>query len=128
MSDSKSASLRRGSVGVISKLVKEFTVGNKKRNSKIKYSLPLPGMTNVRDMVAGETRVFSAGQRTPSGPFEGATRGSRAIMLTGAVASQRMMLLVDPVTHETVPVILFHCEKAGNAVKPRGPKPKGGAR
>lgn len=103
-------------------------MSNKKRNSKIKYTLPLPSLPNIRGMVAGETRVFSAGKRTPSGPFEGATRGSRAVMLTGAVGSQRMMLLVDPVTYETVPVILFHCEKAGNAVKPRGRKPKGGVR
>lgn len=100
----------------------------KKRNNKVKYTLPLPGMTNVRDMVEGETRIFSAGQRTPSGPFEGATRGSRAIMLTGAVASQRMMLLVDPITHETVPVILFHCVKPGNPVQKCGRKPKGGVR
>lgn len=97
-------------------------MGNKKRNSKIKYSLPLPSLPNIRGMVPGETRVFSAGKRTPSGPFEGATRGSRAVMLTGAEASQRMMLLVDPVTHETVPVVLFHCTKAGNPAKKPGPK------
>ena len=91
-----------------------------KKQKKVKFSLPLPGLPNVRGMVPGETRVFSAGKRTPSGPFEGATRGSRAVMLTGAEATQRMMLLVDPVTHETVPVILFHCTKAGNPSKRAG--------
>ena len=92
----------------------------KKRNGK--YTLPMPGNTTLRSMQSGDTRVFSAGKRTPSGPFSGATLASMGIFRIKAEMSQRMMLLVDPITHETVPVIVVHCHKAGNPPKKRGRK------
>lgn len=91
----------------------------------IEYPLPLAGMKNLRSMVAGENRVFAAGVRKPSGMFGGASNASRAAHFCGMEITQRTMLIVDPVTYKSYPVILIHCVKPASPPKKKGRKAGG---
>lgn len=94
----------------------------KKKRYDTDYVLPLAGMKNLRLMVAGESRIFSVGDRKPSGMFSGAANASRASNLCGMETTQRTMLLVDPVTYKSIPVLLIHCKKPAKQSLKRGRK------
>jgi len=81
----------------------------KAKRYNYRFKIPFCGMNQLRRMKVGETQVFNAGTRSPSGAFGGAKNAAGAASKLGIKIQQRTMALVDPVTYESFPVIVIEC-------------------
>lgn len=83
-----------------------------KKNYEYQMHIALPGMPRMRQMKEGEVIVVNTGKRSPSGAFCGAKNAAGIASKLGMQIKQRTMVLVDPVTYESMPVIAIECIKA----------------
>lgn len=87
------------------------------------FTIPMPGMANLRSMKTGETRIFSVGHRKSNGQLTGGPQACSIASRIGMQIVQRTMILVDPVTYRSQPVVVVECiGEAAVATKPRGRK------
>ena len=71
-------------------------------------------IADFRKLRKADTLLIRAGERKPSGALTASSNITKAASIVGCKVTQRTLILTDPVSYESIPVILVTCLEEPN--------------